>query len=1100
MNPIEILAVNRTGFDTECIPFTQGIPFGKNVLPVNARVELVDADGNNVPLQTEVLATWTPRRLWVKWLLLDFALAQKAGEETRLTVRLADQRASEQMRGVTISKTPSELIVDTGKLEVRFSRTALHLPRLGFANPSSGPLHVEKSVFCIVDNEGREYHAGNDPDDYEIDVLSDGPIHAQVRQSGWYADRAGTRFCKLLATYHVYAEAPFVRVEHTLIYTEDHLQQWIKGFGVTVRSPAGFAGPFRVGVDRESATASKPILVRQLDDETVALCGRTRAGRSDGWGAVAGPGWVLGAGIRNTWQEYPKGIRAGDDGLELQFWPVDDDRDMTFDREIVMHPSIILALQRKERADDDLIDLIEADPERPLEVGYAETWMTADSLIDDLTERYGTTRRWTGSGHYGTPIQPRGTSKTTEFFIAAVREPDAERIPAIAAFLQQRPRALPSAEYMCATAVMGPLRHRDPENFPELETAFDNVFHYHMAIERKARLYGMFDYGDRPNWHIMRGYGRAFEKVGYKAADIARFCGWAGNATETLGGMPYALWVHFFRTSDSDVFDAAETRMMHARDVDQCHYRWPGAHESVIGMSHNVGVSHWSTPSWRCGRTCHTDYLLTHYYLTGDRRSLEVARAVGHHAFAHEMPRGSGQVWHCDNREITAALIGMTGLYEATWEKRYLEFAVRLFHRLLARVREKGAVYNELLYAEKTWVPDNFCSMGHLHVALMRYYRLTKDPMARGIMMRLADEGRTRPDSTWAMHPLHALGEAYYLTGDRVYIDLLQMKLKTMKPHFMPRCDDPCRWFDLAHRLGFAFAAGQALTKMLYDARHGTAPAHYPFEGPFEAMRNVEETHDKHTSFNAYESDAQRLGQHWKLYRAQAAPNRIPGRLIARVHGRSPLKIGIIGDDKALIPDGGHLWFQSFDLQPSLLDALRDLAGLDDVEIRTMPVKRHAHKVPGLEPIAQGTRTAVDHAAAFLIEKFDLVILIFGLMDCRDDGSVRLPEFEANLRRLVAHVRASGAEPLLLTPPEIFYGGNGSFEEKTRLVLIRYGAAVQEVAEREDTGCIDFYGMFRACLFSDALLFRSLKIENGMHTNTAGYRVMSEEIVRALFP
>ena len=79
------------------------------------------------------------------------------------------------------------------------------------------------------------------------------------------------------------------------------------------------------------------------------------------------------------------------------------------------------------------------------------------------------------------------------------------------------------------------------------------------------------------------------------------------------------------------------------------------------------------TPSWRCGRTCHTDYLLTHYYLTGDRRSFDVAREVGHHAFAHEMPRGSEQVWHSCNRELTAALTGMTGLYEATWEKRYLD-------------------------------------------------------------------------------------------------------------------------------------------------------------------------------------------------------------------------------------------------------------------------------------------------------------------------------------------------------------------------------------------------------------------------------------------
>ena len=43
MNPIELRAVNRTGVDIEPIPFPQGGPFGKNVLPVNANVELVDA-------------------------------------------------------------------------------------------------------------------------------------------------------------------------------------------------------------------------------------------------------------------------------------------------------------------------------------------------------------------------------------------------------------------------------------------------------------------------------------------------------------------------------------------------------------------------------------------------------------------------------------------------------------------------------------------------------------------------------------------------------------------------------------------------------------------------------------------------------------------------------------------------------------------------------------------------------------------------------------------------------------------------------------------------------------------------------------------------
>ena len=90
MKTLELTIKGRGDGDVERFPITQGIPFPNKTLPTSANLILADDNGREVPLQTQVLATWSPRRLWVKWLLLDFAISLKAGEERRLTLKHAD--------------------------------------------------------------------------------------------------------------------------------------------------------------------------------------------------------------------------------------------------------------------------------------------------------------------------------------------------------------------------------------------------------------------------------------------------------------------------------------------------------------------------------------------------------------------------------------------------------------------------------------------------------------------------------------------------------------------------------------------------------------------------------------------------------------------------------------------------------------------------------------------------------------------------------------------------------------------------------------------------------------------------------------------------
>jgi hypothetical protein len=77
-------------------PVTGGVPFPRGELAVTDRVRFFDQGGAELPLQTEVLATWEADRRSVQWLLLDF---QAAAEQLR-----ADRAAA---MGLAPGPTPS---------------------------------------------------------------------------------------------------------------------------------------------------------------------------------------------------------------------------------------------------------------------------------------------------------------------------------------------------------------------------------------------------------------------------------------------------------------------------------------------------------------------------------------------------------------------------------------------------------------------------------------------------------------------------------------------------------------------------------------------------------------------------------------------------------------------------------------------------------------------------------------------------------------------------------------------------------------------------------------------------------------------------------
>jgi len=69
------------------VPVSGGIPFPRGALAPTDGVRLADSAGREVPVQTEVLATWEPARKSVRWLLLDFAVKGHPAGPATFTLR-----------------------------------------------------------------------------------------------------------------------------------------------------------------------------------------------------------------------------------------------------------------------------------------------------------------------------------------------------------------------------------------------------------------------------------------------------------------------------------------------------------------------------------------------------------------------------------------------------------------------------------------------------------------------------------------------------------------------------------------------------------------------------------------------------------------------------------------------------------------------------------------------------------------------------------------------------------------------------------------------------------------------------------------------------
>ncbi len=301
------------GLPPEGYPATWGVPFARARLTDPARVRLVGAAGEAVPLQTRVLTRWDDGS--VRWLLLDFP-ARPEDLESGLTLEYGEEvEPPPAAGGLTAVDDGEGVSVDTGVLRFRVRRGGQALIE---AVDLTDRRLAEGLVARVVTRDGWErsrYRAVADSVSVEeagserVTVLAAGMLAADGRTLGRFTLRA-----------HAYRGRPWIRLFFRLFNDTGAPAQLVEE--ISLRLETGLRDGDAVAGSHRSPTGDSEmerLLVRQHRADGFEVFGGDdrRWERGSHWEAPmsleAGGRGVAGM-VRHFRQLYPKRMWAGHGG------------------------------------------------------------------------------------------------------------------------------------------------------------------------------------------------------------------------------------------------------------------------------------------------------------------------------------------------------------------------------------------------------------------------------------------------------------------------------------------------------------------------------------------------------------------------------------------------------------------------------------------------------------------------------------------------------------------------------------------------------------------------------------------------------------------
>lgn len=310
----------------------------------------------------------------------------------------------------------------------------------------------------------------------------------------------------------------------------------------------------------------------------------------------------------------------------------------------------------------------------------------------------------------------QGLSKSHEL-ILAVDSPGPERRASLAQ-LQEPLFGVAPADWYCATRGLGTLAPYDLSRYPQYETEVEAA----ADLMARSRPYGMRHFGDNYFGGPYKGIN-SFQDLEYD--------------------VHYNHFMQFARTGARKYLDTGILQSRHNGDIDLKHDHGPQWKHSPRHTTTEAELGHVFLRG-----------LVAYTWLTGDPEGFENAKIIGDWLIkVVSNPRSQG-----NERQIGWSLYALTGIYEATWDRRYLEAMKANVDRLLAGQDNLGRF--SIRY-------DNRISFfyGITLSGFVKYYEVTGDERIADSIKRIV----TRLHGfypEYAGRTLEGLAWLYLRTGD----------------------------------------------------------------------------------------------------------------------------------------------------------------------------------------------------------------------------------------------------------------------------------------------------------------------------------------------
>ncbi|MCC6445347.1 MAG: glycoside hydrolase family 127 protein [Armatimonadetes bacterium] len=308
--PITLNLESSGPLPAQGFPVSCGVPLPYGQIRNLKQVGLKDAGGRTVPVQLEAMNRWPDGSL--RWVLFDLIARPGAAP---YTLALSPKPLPSPRSPLKVRQTGSKVMIDTGTALIEAGGSPDRLiDRIAVKGEKEPIIRDVAGVLLLEDS--RSYH----PRWEEVKVISRGPARASIELRG-QLEGEGPSPGRFVARIHAYPRLQMVRASFR-IFNDSGETLKIKNLSLSVPVASGEPKSI-VWADAEnpSRTASEPeasLIQPEANSYRVESGGRKIATgkRASGWlenGSVA-------AAVRSFWQQYPKALRSGEKGLEIDLF------------------------------------------------------------------------------------------------------------------------------------------------------------------------------------------------------------------------------------------------------------------------------------------------------------------------------------------------------------------------------------------------------------------------------------------------------------------------------------------------------------------------------------------------------------------------------------------------------------------------------------------------------------------------------------------------------------------------------------------------------------------------------------------------------------